>query len=194
MAEVSSIGVYCGSKAGSMPDYSEAARELGLGMLARRINLVFGGGRAGIMGVLADTILEGGGNVTGVMPRFLDELEVSHEKATELILVDNMHIRKATMFRRSDAFVILPGGLGTLEEFFEVVSWKQLHLHQKPIVVLNVAGCWSRLSELTDDMVTAGFAHEKITNLYTMVESVDDVFRIISESAVPDDDPVEDLF
>ena len=108
-----------------------------------------------------------------------------HEKVTELIRVDNMHIRKATMFNRADAFVILPGGLGTLEEFFEVVTWKQLQLHQKPIVVLNVAECWSRLTELTSDIVKAGFAHEKIANLFTMVETVDDIFQVISGAPTP---------
>ena len=98
MANVSSIAVYCGSKVGTSPAYAEAARDLGRGMVARGVDLVFGGGRVGIMGEIADTILEGGGKVTGVIPHFLDELEVGHESVTELIRVDNMHIRKATMF------------------------------------------------------------------------------------------------
>ena len=182
MTHVSSIAVFCGSRIGALPAYAEAARDLGRGMVVRGVDLVFGGGRVGIMGELADTILEGGGNVTGVIPHFLDRLEVSHETVTELIRVDDMHIRKATMFRRADAFVILPGGLGTLEEFFEVVTWKQLQLHQKPIVVLNVAGCWSRLAELTSDIVTAGFAHEKITNLFVMAETIDEIFQHISDA------------
>ena len=192
MADVSSIAVYCGSRVGTLPAYTEAARDLGRGMVARGVDLVFGGGRVGIMGVIADTILEGGGKVTGVIPHFLDELEVGHENVTEFIRVDNMHIRKATMFNRADAFVILPGGLGTLEEFFEVVTWKQLKLHQKPIVVLNVGGCWSRLTELTSDIVTAGFAHEKIADLFTMVETVDDIFQVISESPTPERRSLED--
>ena len=111
---------------------------------------------------------------------------------TELIRVDNMHIRKATMFDRADAFVILPGGLGTLEEFFEVVAWKQLNLHQKPIVVLNVAGCWSRLTDLTNDIVMAGFAHENIADLYSMVETVDDIFRVINAARIPDHPPLDE--
>ena len=192
MTDVSSIAVYCGSKVGASPAYAEAARDLGRGMVARGVDLVFGGGRVGIMGEIADTILEGGGKVTGVIPHFLDELEVGHEKVTELIRVDNMHIRKATMFNRADAFVILPGGLGTLEEFFEVVTWKQLKLHQKPIVVLNVAGCWSRLTELTSDIVTAGFAHEKIASLFTMVETVDDIFQVIIEAPTREHRSLED--
>ena len=192
MANVSCIAVYCGSKAGTSPAYVEAARELGRGMVARGVDLVFGGGRVGIMGEIADTILEGGGKVTGVIPHFLDELEVSHEKVTELIRVDNMHIRKATMFNQADAFVILPGGLGTLDEFFEVVTWKQLQLHRKPIVVLNVAGCWSRLTELASDIVTAGFADDKITNLFAMVETVDDIFQVIRAAPNPERRSLED--
>mgnify|MGYP001226221674 CR=1 FL=1 len=194
MTDVSSIAVYCGSRVGALPAYAEAARDLGRCMVTRGVDLVFGGGRVGIMGELADTILEGGGKVTGVIPHFLDQLEVGHEGVTELIRVDNMHSRKATMFTRADAFVILPGGLGTLEEFFEVVTWKQLQLHQKPIVVLNVAGCWSRLTELTSDIVTAGFAHEKIANLFTVVETVDDIFQVINQVPTPDSGSLEQRF
>ena len=189
MSNLYSIAVYCGSRVGASPAYADAARDLGRGMVARGVDLVFGGGSDGIMGELADTVLRGGGKVTGVIPHFLDELEVGHKSVTELIRVDNMHIRKATMFDRADAFVILPGGLGTLEEFFEVVAWKQLNLHQKPIVVLNVAGCWSRLTDLTNDIMMAGFAHENIADLYRMVETVDDIFRAISEALTPDHRP-----
>ena len=190
MTKLCSIAVYCGSRVGASPAYTDAARDLGRDMVARGVDLVFGGGSAGIMGELAAPILRGGGKVTGVIPHFLDELEVGHKNLTELIRVDNMHIRKATMFGRADAFVILPGGLGTLEEFFEVVAWKQLNLHQKPIVVLNVAGCWSGLTDLTNDIVMAGFAHENIADLYSMVETVDDIFRVISEALIPDHRPV----
>ena len=190
MTNLHSIAVYCGSRDGASPAYTDAARDLGRDMVARGVGLVFGGGGTGIMGELADTILRGGGRVTGVIPHFLDELEVGHKNVTELIRVDNMHIRKATMFSRADAFVILPGGLGTLEEFFEVVAWKQLNLHQKPIVVLNVSGCWSRLTELTNDIVTAGFAHENIADLYSMVETVDDIFKVISAAPTPDHLPL----
>ena len=192
MTNLYSIAVYCGSRVGASPAYADAARDLGRGMVSRGVDLVFGGGSTGIMGELADTILRGGGRVTGVIPNFLDELEVGHKNVTELIRVDNMHIRKATMFSRADAFVILPGGLGTLEEFFEVVAWKQLNLHQKPIVVLNVSGCWSRLTELTNDIVMAGFANENIADLYSMVETVDDIFRVINASPIPDHRPLGD--
>ena len=190
MTNLYSIAVYCGSRVGASPAYADAARDLGRGMVSRGVDLVFGGGSTGIMGELADTILRGGGRVTGVIPNFLDELEVGHKNVTELIRVDNMHIRKATMFGRADAFVILPGGLGTLEEFFEVVAWKQLNLHQKPIVVLNVLGCWSRLAELTNDIVMAEFAHENIADLYSMVETVDDIFRVINAAPIPDHRPL----
>lgn len=188
MTNVSSIAVYCGSKVGASPAYAEAARALGRGMVERGIELVFGGGRVGIMGEVADTVLNGGGKVTGVIPHFLDKLEVGYEKSTELIKVDNMHIRKQTMFSRADAFAILPGGLGTLEECFEVVTWKQLRLHSKPIVVLNIEGCWDKLGGLVDDIINAGFAHEKISDLFTMVETAEDVFTAIENA--PDPEPI----
>ena len=188
MAKVSSIAVYCGSKIGFSPAYAKAAQALGQGMVERGVDLVFGGGRVGIMGEIADTVLQGGGKVTGIIPHFLDKLEVGYEKATELIKVESMHARKIAMFNRAEAFVILPGGLGTLEEFFEVLAWKQLKLHQKPIVVLNVEGCWTRLTELTDEIVASGFAHEKIASLYVTVVTVEDVFRVISEP--PKEDPL----
>ena len=182
MNTISSLAVFCGSKSGNSAVYTSAARELGEEMGERGIGLVFGGGRAGIMGEIADTILAKGGQVTGVIPHFLDALEVGHEQATELIRVDSMHVRKKTMFERADGFVILPGGLGTLEECFEVIAWKQLQLHNKPIVILNIEDCWRNLAALVEDIVHAGFAHARLTDLFTIVDNVRDVFTALGET------------
>jgi uncharacterized protein (TIGR00730 family) len=123
MEKLDAIAVFCGSREGSDPAYAQAARQLGAEMAARGIGLVFGGGRIGLMGTIADAVLKGGGHVTGVIPEFLDQLEVSHDGVSELIKVGSMHARKNTMFARADAFVILPGGLGTLDECMEIITW-----------------------------------------------------------------------
>ena len=176
---VRKVGIPIAEKLIGNEAYSSAARELGKEMVARKISLVFGGGSVGIMGELANSILSRGGQVTGVIPHFLDALEVGHKHATELIKVESMHVRKETMFKRADGFVILPGGLGTLEECFEVIAWKQLKLHSKPIVVLNIEDYWQNLAALVEDIVEAGFAHSKVTDLFTIVDNVRDIFTVL---------------
>ncbi len=186
MEKLEAIAVFCGSREGADPAYAQAARQLGAKMAARGIGLVFGGGRIGLMGIIADAVLKGGGHVTGVIPEFLDRMEVSHDGVSELIKVASMHARKNTMFSRADAFVILPGGLGTLDECMEIITWKQLRQHSKPIVVLDVGGYWRNLMALVDDVIDAGFAHPKARQLFTSVTSVDDVFGAITEAPEPD--------
>jgi hypothetical protein len=186
MEKLDAIAVFCGSREGADPAYAQAARQLGAEMAARGIGLVFGGGRIGLMGIIADAVLKGGGHVTGVIPEFLDQMEVSHDGVSELIKVASMHERKNTMFARADAFVILPGGLGTLDECMEIITWKQLRQHSKPIVVLDVAGYWRGLMALVDDVIDAGFAHPKARQLFTSVTSVEDVFAAINEAPEPD--------
>jgi uncharacterized protein (TIGR00730 family) len=137
--------------------------------------LVFGGGRIGLMGVLADAVLAGGGRIVGVIPDFLKDKELAHRAATEMLVVPDMHTRKKTMFERSDAFCILPGGVGTLEEMFEIVTWRQLHLHNKPIILLNTADYWSPLLTLIDNMIGEGFAHKGHEELITVVNRPEDV-------------------
>ena len=186
MENIKSIAVYCGSKLGAKSTYATAARELGVQMAARGIRLVFGGGRIGMMGEVADQVLANGGRVTGVIPHFLDELEVAHKGVTELIAVESMHERKHIMFSRSDAFVILPGGLGTLDECMEIITWKQLQIHACPIIILDVDGYWQSLKELFKDIVEGGFAHPKALELFSIVDSVDGVFEAISSAPEPD--------
>lgn len=191
MKNINAAAVYCGSKTGNSPAFVEAARELGLAMASRGIDLVFGGGRIGIMGELANKVLDGGGKVTGVIPNFLDDLEVGHVDVTELIRVDNMHERKHTMFTRADAFIILPGGLGTMEECFEVLTWKQLQIHAKPIVIVNIEGCWDAFGQMVEDVIANGFAHPKCQDLYTVVDTVGEVFQALADAPEPDREVLE---
>jgi hypothetical protein len=157
MATVSRVCVFCGSSTGKHPGYKLAAQSFGRALVRRGKGLVYGGGRVGLMGVIADTVLEAGGEVYGVLPEALATLEVGHEGLTELFLVPNMHARKAKMAELSDAFVAMPGGYGTLEELFEVVTWAQLGLHDKPIALLNVAGYFDGLLGCIDSAVAEGF-------------------------------------
>lgn len=151
------ICVFCGSNPGKDPAYVEAARAFG-GLLAERgIELVFGGGRVGLMGAVADAVLLGGGSVIGVIPQALAQKEIAHEDLTQLYVVDSMHERKATMAKLSDAFVALPGGFGTLEEFCEVLTWAQLGLHSKPCGLLEVSDFWKPLTQFFDRCVASGF-------------------------------------
>jgi uncharacterized protein (TIGR00730 family) len=149
--------VYCASNEGARPAYVAAARAFGALLAAEGISLIYGGGRVGLMGALADAALEGGGEVIGVMPHGLVKREVAHTGLTELHVVDTMHERKAFMAERSDAFVALPGGLGTLEEFFETWTWAQLGVHSKPVALLDVDHYWQPLVRFLDHVQDEGF-------------------------------------
>jgi uncharacterized protein (TIGR00730 family) len=144
------ICVFCGSNAGTRSEYAEAARALAAVLVERNLGVVYGGGNVGMMGVLADAALERGGEVIGVIPRKLVDKEVAHRGVTELRIVETMHERKALMNELSDAFIALPGGFGTLDEFFEVLTWSQLGFHAKPCALLNVAGYYDRLLAMLD--------------------------------------------
>jgi uncharacterized protein (TIGR00730 family) len=155
------ICVFCGSSLGEEPEYLAAARSIGRTLASRRIAIVYGGARVGLMGAMAEAALAEGGEVIGVMPRFLQRKEIQHVRLTRLDLVDSMHERKARMSELADGFISLPGGLGTLEELFEVLTWGQLGLHQKPCGVLNVNGYFDPLLTLLDRAVTAGFLRQE---------------------------------
>ena len=186
MSDIKSVAVYCGSKLGAKRVYAEATRELGAQMAARGIRLVFGGGHIGLMGEVANQVLAAGGQVTGIIPHFLNDLEVGHKNVTELITVESMHERKHLMFTKSDAFVILPGGLGTLDECMEIITWKQLQIHTRPIVILDVDGYWRSLKKLFQDLVAGDFAYPKALELFSVVDNVDGVFDAIFAAAKPD--------
>ena len=154
---IRSICVFCGSSPGSRPAYAEAARAFGSLLASREIALVYGGGDVGLMGVIANAALDGGGRVEGVIPRFLMNKELGHQGLTQLHVTENMHERKARMAELSDAFVALPGGLGTMEELFEIWTWLQLALHNKPVGLLNVDGFYDPLVQLLAHMTTERF-------------------------------------
>jgi uncharacterized protein (TIGR00730 family) len=185
MRRIKSLCVYCGSSSQVDPRYREAAVRLGTLLAEQRVTLVYGGGRVGLMGLLADACLQAGGAVVGVIPEFLRRAEVGHGAVTELLVVESMHERKQTMFQRADGFVILPGGLGTLDETFEILTWKQLKLHDKPMVVVDVAGYWQPLMALIEHVIQENFARPEMRGLFTVVEHVDQVLPTLEHAAPP---------
>jgi uncharacterized protein (TIGR00730 family) len=176
------ICVYCGSGTGENPAYVEAARSFGRILAASRIGLVYGGGSLGLMGEIARSVLKAGGHVTGVIPGFLSEREHMLIEAQELIVVDDMHQRKQLMFSKSDAFVALPGGLGTLEEFVEQLTWSQLGRHAKPIVLVNAEGFWNPLLALFDRMAAQGFIRPGLELNMLVVDRVEDIVPTIDKA------------
>ncbi|TGL85466.1 TIGR00730 family Rossman fold protein [Leptospira congkakensis] len=171
MTQFKNIAVYCGSSPGQDPYYMAAAFELGEYLGTNQIGLVYGGASVGLMGAVANGCLSKNGSVTGVLPKFLKRKEIEHNKLNQLILVDSMHERKLKMFDLSDAFVVLPGGFGTMEEFFEVVTWSQLGLHHKPIIILNWLGFYNPLLTLIQNMVSSGFLKKENANLVQVLET-----------------------
>jgi hypothetical protein len=172
MPNIRRLCVYCGSSGAIGRQYREAATELGACLAAAGIGLVYGGGRVGLMGLLADAALAGGGEVIGIIPSRLRDAELAHPGATEMVVVDSMHERKRLMAEKSDAFAVLPGGIGTLDEMFEILSWKQLGLHGKPILLADIGGYWAPLRALLDDIVTKGFARPETRELVRVVPTV----------------------
>ena len=177
--------VYCGSSSAVAPQHLAAATELGRLAAGRGIEIVFGGGGAGLMGALANGALDAGGRVTGIIPEHLRELEVHHDGVSEMIVVDNMHTRKRRMFELSDAFCALPGGLGTLDETFEIITWKQLGLHDKPVVLVNVAGFWDPLLALLAHQLEAGYIRPRHAALYSVAEDIESVFDALDAAPPP---------
>jgi uncharacterized protein (TIGR00730 family) len=176
MPKIKSICLYCGSSANTRKSHRAAATEFGTLLAAKGISLVFGGGRVGLMGLAANAALNGGGEVIGIIPDFLVERKVEHAECTVLHTTHTMHERKQRMAELSDAFVILPGGLGTLDEAFEIITWKQLGLHNKPIVIANISGYWDALNTLLENMNAENYIP---TGHYKLVHSVSTVSDIL---------------
>jgi uncharacterized protein (TIGR00730 family) len=172
MQNIRSLCVYCGSSGAVDAQYRDAASELGANLAQAGIALVYGGGRIGLMGLVADAALAAEGKVTGIIPSHLRDAEVAHRGVTELVVVDSMHERKRLMAERADAFAILPGGIGTLDEMFEIVSWKQLRLHDKPILLVDIGGYWAPLRALLDHIIDTGFASAQTRGLLQVVPSI----------------------
>jgi uncharacterized protein (TIGR00730 family) len=179
------ICVYCGSNAGVRPVYANAARELGTGLAERGIGLVYGGGNVGLMGILSDAVLAGGGQVIGVIPEELRMRELAHNGVTELRVVKTMHERKATMEELSDAFIALPGGFGTLEEFSEIATWALLGIHAKACGLLNIDGFYDGLLTFLDHAVAEGFIHRQQRSVIVSASDVDRMFDTILQTPVP---------
>ena len=165
------VCVFCGSSAGARPEYAEAARDLALELARRRLGLVYGGGGVGIMGVLADAALAAGVEVIGVIPRRLASRELAHPGLSELRLVDSMHERKATMAALADGFIALPGGLGTLEEMLEILTWAQLGIHTKPVAALNTAGYWDHLIRMFGHAIAEEFVRREYAALLLFADT-----------------------
>jgi uncharacterized protein (TIGR00730 family) len=189
MTEIKSVCVYCGSSERASPRYKQAAREVGQMLAENDLRLVYGGGRMGLMGVVADAVLKAGGHATGIIPKHLQDREARHDELSELHIVDSMHIRKTMMVERSDAFLILPGGYGTLDEAFEILTWKQLGLHKKPIIFLNIYGFWSPLKELKQHLFEESFIKADDLKLFSIIDSVEQLIptlRIAAEAVEHD--------
>ncbi|MGL1887546.1 MAG: TIGR00730 family Rossman fold protein [Reichenbachiella sp.] len=183
-----SICVYCGSSSGKDAVYLNTAIELGTALADRKIKLVYGGARIGVMGHVADSCLKKGGEVLGVIPEFLDKTEVSHSGLTELVMTKSMHERKTIMAERAEGFIALPGGFGTLEELAEILTWSQLGLISKPIGILNVAGYYDNLLAMFETMLDSGFIKSSNLALFEVDETVEgllqkmEAFKIIKTS------------
>ncbi len=168
---LTSVCVFCGASSGNNPVYREAAITLGRTLAERKLTLVYGGGAVGLMGIVADAVLEAGGEVIGIIPHSLNDLEIGHKGLTRLEVVDGMHARKARMAELADAFIALPGGLGTLEELFEVWTWGQLGYHGKPLGLLEVNGFYSKLTGFLDHLVQENFVREQHRSMLQVNES-----------------------
>jgi uncharacterized protein (TIGR00730 family) len=183
MSQIRNICVYCGSGPGTDPGFIEAARALGKILAENRIGLVYGGGSRGLMGALASSVLDHGGRVTGIIPEFLTGREQVMARAQEVIVTHDMHERKRLMFERADAFVALPGGIGTLEELVEQITWAQLGRHRKPILIANIKRFWDPLLALIDHMKTLAFIRPDLAVDLIVVDRVEDILPRLQAAA-----------
>jgi uncharacterized protein (TIGR00730 family) len=185
MSTIRNVCVYCGSGPGNDPEFMAAARRVGELMAADGVGLVYGGGSKGLMGEVANAVLRHGGHVTGVIPEFLKSKEGIQVDAQEIIITPNMHVRKQTMFDKADAFVAMPGGIGTLEELIEQLTWAQLGRHKKPILILNINGFWDPLCVLIDHMRRLAFIHNESGVRMLVAERPEDVMPLLRSAAAP---------
>ena len=184
MSAIRNICIYCGSSTGADPRFGEAADALGAAMAKAGYGLVFGGGDDGLMGRVARAVLDNGGRVTGIIPQFLLRREHAMHSAQELIVVDDMHTRKQLMFDRADAFIALPGGVGTLEELVEQLTWVQLERHAKPVLIADIGGFWRPLLSLIAHMHNLGFIREGFDVRYLVAERIDDALPMLEAAAL----------
>ena len=184
MNNVKRLAVYCGSASGSQPVFAECTRATARAMVGAGVDLVYGGGRLGLMGLIADSVLELGGRAYGVIPQALVDIEVAHPSLTELDIVANMHERKARMTDLADAFLALPGGVGTLDELFEAWSWNALGYHKKPFCLLNVEGFWDGLIEFIEHAHQSGFLSVERRKQLLVAQTPEEALKLLDEAAV----------
>ena len=184
------VCVFTGAASGSNTLYRDAAYQMGQMLASRELGLVYGGGKLGLMGAVADGVLAAKGRVTGIIPKFLDNVEVGHQGVTDLHIIDSMHERKAMMYDAADAFIILPGGLGTLDETMEIITWRQLGLHQKPIIIVNLNGYWDSMLTMFQNIIDQGFMHhghtghfDHVDNLDSLMDKLDLIFQCEEKTA-----------
>lgn len=182
-AKIESISVFCGSRCGDNPIFSSAASQLGTLIANKKIKLIYGAGNIGLMGVIADACLAASGHVIGVIPTKLVDKEVAHKGLTEIFIVDSMHERKALMASKSDAFIALPGGFGTCDELFEILTWAQLGIHHNPIGILNTEGFFDPLLVWIDQMIGQGFVKPKFRELLLIASKPEDLLDLILQGA-----------
>ena len=183
MKNLDQLAVDCGSAPGSDPAFAEAARATAAAMVRERVQLVYGGGRLGLMGLIADSVLELGGEVYGVIPQALVDIEVAHSSVTELHVVETMHERKAKMTELADGFLALPGGIGTLDELFEAWSWNALGYHKKPFCLLNVEGYWDGMIEFIDHATESGFLSARRREQLLVAQTPEEALDLLDEAA-----------
>jgi uncharacterized protein (TIGR00730 family) len=183
MSDIKAVAVFCGSNPGHAPIFRSAATALGEALAKDGLTLVYGGGHIGLMGTVADAVVSAGGKAIGVIPEFLKRKEMAHEGIADLIVTDSMHERKRLMFDLADAFLSFPGGLGTLDETFEILTWRQLKLHNKPIIICDIAGSGQPLLAAIEAAIAAGFARPEIRDLYEVADSVPGAMRLLRQVA-----------
>jgi uncharacterized protein (TIGR00730 family) len=177
--KINAVTVFCGSKPGNDPLYVNSAKQLGIGLAKRGISLVYGGGNKGIMGAIANSVLDAGGKVIGIIPQLLLEWEAQHEGLTELIVTESMHARKLLLYDKCDVAIVLPGGMGTMDELFEMLTWNNLGIHQKKVYILNVNECYNALIQLLDTMDQQGFMYESWRSRLIVCENVDVLMDVL---------------
>lgn len=180
MEKKKSVCVFCGASNNVPKKFLDIGAKFGEILAARDVTLVYGGGDCGVMGAVANSTMKHGGHATGVFPVSLRNLENEHQSLTEIIIVNTMHERKQLMFEKSDAFIVFPGGFGTMDEMFEIITWKQLQLHHKPVVIFNYQHYWDPLIALMDNIIDNGFARPEVAGYYNVVDRVEAILEVLN--------------
>jgi uncharacterized protein (TIGR00730 family) len=189
MSKIKSLCVYCGSSINVDEDFKTLAHDMGKILADNKIRLVYGGGKAGLMGIIADSVMTHGGEVTGIIPSHISDREIQHKGLTQLHIVDSMHVRKQMMVDHSDAFLVLPGGVGTLDETCEIMTWRQLGIHDKPIVIADIKGYWTPFITMIDHIIEQGFMRPDDKNVMSVVTTLEEILPAIENAPNETFDP-----